>query len=91
MKVRYTDTAATEVEEILEYIAQHNPSAAVRVNLRIHQTTDLLADFPEIAQMTDEPGIRRTPVGRYPLLVYYTVEGNEVVILHVRHAAREPL
>jgi plasmid stabilization system protein ParE len=41
-----------------------------------------------MAQETREPGVRRIPAGRYPYLVYYTVEANEVVILHVRHGAR---
>ncbi|MEX1083940.1 MAG: type II toxin-antitoxin system RelE/ParE family toxin [Xanthobacteraceae bacterium] len=89
MKVRYTDTATDEIEEIFAYIAQHDRSAALRVVARVGQTVSLLADFPDIAQMTDEPGVRRMPVGRYPFLIFYTVEGNEIVILHVRHSARE--
>jgi plasmid stabilization system protein ParE len=91
MKVRYTETAATEVEEILDYIGLHNRGAAVQVNARLKQTVSVLADFPDIAQMSDEPGVRRMPVGRYPLMIFYTVETDELVILHVRHAAREPL
>ena len=88
MKVRYTETAATEVEEILGYIGLHNRTAAVQVNALLQQPASVLADFPEIAQMSDESGVRRMPVGRYPL---YPVENDELVILHVRHAAREPL
>ena len=41
-----------------------------------------------MAQETREAGVRRIPAGRYPYLVYYTVEAEEVVILHVRHGAR---
>ena len=90
MNVRYTDTAATEVEEILEYISLHNRAAAIEVNARLEQTVSVLADFPDIAQMSDEPGVRRMPVGRYPLMIFYTEENDELVILHVRHTAREP-
>jgi plasmid stabilization system protein ParE len=28
------------------------------------------------------------PVGRYPFIVFYSVEGDTIVILHVRHGAR---
>ncbi len=91
MKVRYTDTAATEVEDILDYISRHNPTAATQLNARIEQTIGVIADFPEMAQISDEPGVRRMPVGRYPILIFYAVENNELVVLHVRHAAREPL
>jgi plasmid stabilization system protein ParE len=90
MKVRYTETAATEVEQILDSIGLHNRVAAVQVNARLKQTASVLADFPDIAQMSDEPGVRRMPVGRYPLMIFYTVENDELVILHVRHMAREP-
>jgi plasmid stabilization system protein ParE len=31
------------------------------------------------------------PVGRYPYLLFYSIAAEEVVVLHVRHAAREPL
>jgi toxin ParE1/3/4 len=48
-------------------------------------------DFPEMAQPTDEPGVRRMLIGRYPYLIYYAVENDEIVILHVRHGARRPL
>jgi len=36
--------------------------------------------------------VRMLPVRRYPqYLVFYAIEGNEVVILNVRHAARRHL
>ncbi|HEY4775236.1 MAG TPA: type II toxin-antitoxin system RelE/ParE family toxin [Xanthobacteraceae bacterium] len=43
-----------------------------------------------MTQETEEPNVRRMPVGRYPFLVFYTVDQDEVVILHVRHGARKP-
>ena len=89
MKVRYTDSAADEIDNIFAYIAQRNPIAARSVVARVEQTVSALADFPNMAQMTDEPEIRRMPVGRYPLLVFYTVENMEIVILHVRHTSRQ--
>ena len=91
MKIRYTDTATVELENILEYIAQQNPAAAIKVAARIEQTISVLADFPDIAQTTDELGVRRMPVGRFPFLIFYTVENVEIVVLYVRHSAREPM
>lgn len=91
MKVRYTATAGEEIEEILDYISRQNKRAAAQVSERLDQTIAVLADFSNVGQMTDEAGVRRIPVGRYPLLVFYTVEGNELIILHVRQTARRPL
>ena len=89
MKVRDTDTAADEIEEIFAYIAEHDRSAAQRIVARVEQTVSISSDFPDVAQMTDELAVRRMPVGRYPFLIFYTIENDEVVILHVRHTARQ--
>jgi addiction module RelE/StbE family toxin len=89
MKVRYTETALIEIDEIFEYISERNASAAKRVVARVEQTIRNLGDFPEMAQASDEPGVRRMPVSRYPFIVLYTISADEVVILHVRHGARQ--
>jgi plasmid stabilization system protein ParE len=43
-----------------------------------------------MAQQTARAGIRRLPFGRYPHVLFYAIEADEVVILHVRHAAQRP-
>jgi toxin ParE1/3/4 len=88
MKVRYTETALVEIEELFAYVAERNRRAANLVLDRTWQTIAALADFPELAAKTDMPGVRLRQIGNFPYLVYYTVEGGDVVILHVRHAAR---
>ena len=88
MKVRYTDTALVEVEQIFSFIAERNRAAAIAVRERIEQTISVLGEIPEMAQATDEPSVRRVPVRSYPFLIFYTVQAEEVVILHVRHGAR---
>jgi len=90
MKVRYTETALAEIDQIFSYIAEHSRSAAISVRERIEQTVEILAEIPEMAQVADEPGVRRMPVRSYPFVIFYAVEGNEVVVLHVRHGARRP-
>ena len=48
-----------------------------------------LKDFPEIGQRSDELDVRIILAGRYPYRIYYRVEGDEVLILHIRHTARK--
>jgi toxin ParE1/3/4 len=91
MRARYTETALVEIEQIFSYISAHSRSAAVNVRERIERTVETLADIPEMAQAADEPGVRRMPVTSYPFVIFYAVEADEVVVLHVRHAARRPL
>lgn len=88
MKLRYTETAAVELEEILDYVSERNPSAARTLASRIEKSIQVLADFPELAQLTDEPGVRRLPIGRYPYVIFYSAERDAIVILHIRHTAR---
>ena len=47
MKIRFTETAIDEVDEILSYIAQYNPSAAVMVADAIRQAVARAAARPE--------------------------------------------
>lgn len=51
----------------------------------------LLGEFPLIGHLTDETEVRVLPVVRYPFMIFYTIDATagEVVILHVRHTARE--
>jgi addiction module RelE/StbE family toxin len=91
MRVRYTETALAEVDQIFSYIAEHNRSAAVELRERIERTVEALAEIPEMAQVADEPGVRRMPISSYPYVIFYAVESDELVVLHIRHGARRPL
>lgn len=87
MRVRYTRTALREVEEILSYLASHNPAAADAVDARIEQVIAWIGQFPRIGHEI-ENDVRMLPLGRYPFLIFYNVERDEVIIHNVRHHAR---
>jgi addiction module RelE/StbE family toxin len=90
MKVRYTSTALLEVDHILTYIADENPRAAARVSAELERTVERLCRYPlSSTRKADEENTRVARVGRYPYLIFYTVEGNEIVVLQVRHGARQ--
>ncbi len=88
MKVRYTDTATADLEDILNYLIERNPRAAANVGQAVETTIARIAMFPESAQATDEPAIRMAPAGRFPYLIFYAVTENEVQIIRVLHGAR---
>jgi plasmid stabilization system protein ParE len=46
MKLRVTETAFAELNDIALYIAQDSPGAAVAVVRRIEQVFDRIRDFP---------------------------------------------
>ena len=91
MNVVFSKLALGQLDEILSHIAQRSPQGAKRVEARFRQVVEFIAQHPQAAQeMTGRPGVRRAPLIRYPYLIYYTIDADEVTILRIRHAARRP-
>lgn len=92
MKLRYLPRAVNDIIEIASFLAERNPAAARAVEMRMRAAADLLSEFPAMGRRLEQrPEVRVLPIGRHPYLVFYSVLGNEVVILHIRHGAREPV
>jgi toxin ParE1/3/4 len=91
MRVRWSEAALAEIEDIFSYIYQNSRSAAAAVVGRIEGLTALLEEFPLIGHLTDEPDVRMLSVVRYPFIIFYTIDdaAGEIVVLHVRHTAQE--
>jgi len=88
MKLRYTPRARFDLAEIHEYISQENPPAARRVILIIRNAANILLQSPLIGRMGRVAGTRELTVGRFPFLLAYRVDADEVQILSVIHTAR---
>jgi plasmid stabilization system protein ParE len=91
VKVRYTAPAFADLGLILDYIAEHSPQGANRVQARIQSVIALLASHPQIGVRTEDPAIRRLTRLPYPYLVFYEVTETEIIVHAVRHTARDPL
>jgi plasmid stabilization system protein ParE len=90
MKVRYTPRARDDLSAILTYIKERNPQGARNVTRVMHKTIELIGQFPRSGRHAGEQGTRVLPVGRYPYLIYWTIERDEAWIVHIRHTARRP-
>jgi plasmid stabilization system protein ParE len=90
MIVRYTRRAQNDLEKILKYLDERSPQGARNVKVALRRTIDTIVRHPDIGHATGRDAARGVPVGRYPYLVYWTVEGDEVRLVHIRHAARKP-
>ncbi|QPF91645.1 type II toxin-antitoxin system RelE/ParE family toxin [Bradyrhizobium commune] len=91
MRVRWSESALSDIDNIFSYIHERNRAAAAAVVERIKAVADLLQDFPEAGHLTDEASVRMFPTVRYPYLIFYTINSAEaeIVILHVRHGAQD--
>lgn len=91
MIVRYTKSAAQQLDAILDYIGVHSPQGAGKVFDRIEETLALIAAQPLIGRATNRPGFRRVNLHPHPYAILYRAGTTEIVIHVVRHTARRPL
>ena len=89
-KVRLTFEVKQQVAVISDYIAQDSRTNAQHWRQSIRERMRSLKDFPErheVAYLARDVGrdIRHTFYGVYRIL--YTIEGDTVVVLTVRHGA----
>jgi len=88
MIVRYTRRAQGDLARILNYLDARSPRGALSVRLAIKRTIDTIGKNPNIGRLIPKGAVRGAPVGRYPYLIFWTVEAGEIWVLHIRHGAR---
>jgi addiction module RelE/StbE family toxin len=88
MRLRYTPQARLDLAEIHDYIALENPQAARRVIVIIRKAAEALPPNPLVGRLGRVAGTRELTVGRFPFMLAYRVDADEVQILSVIHTAR---
>jgi addiction module RelE/StbE family toxin len=88
MKLRYTLRARSDLAEIHDYIAQENSQAARRVIQIIRKAAEALPQNSLVGKAGRVAGTRELAVGRFPFMLVYRVDAEEVQILSVIHTAR---
>lgn len=79
--------ALADRERMMDYIAQDNPAAAVRLDELIQQKVEELCRQPTLYRTGRKPGTREMVV-RPNYLVIYRIHKGCVEILRVKHAAK---
>jgi len=90
MRLRYTLPALADLEGILDHVAERSPQSANKIAERIGTITTKLCDRPHMGRRTEDLTIRRLNARPYPYLIFYEIGDDEIVILAVRHGARDP-
>ena len=94
MRVVFSDTSKTDLAEIGDYIAKNNPRRALTFVRELRAVANRLGGTPRAFPLVpryEHHSIRRRPYRDY--LIFYRVEEDRVVIVHILHGARdyEPL
>lgn len=90
MIVHLTDKAIYELERIGDYIAQDSPRRALTFVRELREKCLGMADIPlafPLVPHYEAHGVRRRVHGNY--LIFYRVEADRVVVLHVLHGAMD--
>ena len=89
-EVVWTPGARTDLDEIVAYIADDSPAAALAFLEKVHSKADSLSTLSERGRVVPEladPNVHELLIHNYRLL--YEIHGTEVVVLGVLHGARE--
>ena len=90
MRVRLTPQALAELDGVLGHIGVQSPQGAQRVGDRVRAALDALVEHPGLGARTTDPRLRRLVLRPYPYLLFYEAREAEVVVIGLRHAARDP-
>jgi len=84
----WLETARTDLRSILDFISDHNLTAARELNERLQSCTERLAELPYLGRPGRLPGTRETVVHPNYILVYRVTE-DAVEIVSVLHTRRQ--
>lgn len=88
MKVVWVSQARQDLAEIVLYIAEDNPLAAMELDEDILSATDALLQFPHLGRQGKVKGTRELII-RENYVIVYVAAGDEARILAVVHASRQ--
>lgn len=94
-QILFTERAYRDLDDAYQWIAERAPEAAVRWYHGFIDALLSLKEFPERCQLAPEnprlPGeIRQLLYGKqHSYRALFTIRGGQVVIQHIRHAARD--
>ena len=87
MKVFWASIAEQDRTDIIDYISNDSPLAAIRMDELFAEAASRLADYPQLGKAGQISGTRELiPYENYRLV--YEVQGDVVWILALAHTAR---
>ena len=89
MRIKWLHIALSDLEDAAQFISESNPGVARKLVDRIWQSTQILADHPDIGRPGRIPGTRELIISGTHYILPYRVVEDVVQILRVLHCARK--
>ena len=88
-RIRWTEPASQDLDDIADYIGQDSPAAASRVILELIERVEAsLPDHPASGRAGRVLGTRELVIGNLPYVVAYRVRDFDLEIIRVLHTSR---
>jgi toxin ParE1/3/4 len=88
MQVRWTKAAASDLENIADYLFNETPENAPRLVREIHQMAGSLEHFPHRGRQGRKPGTRELIFPSLPYILVYQVVRQVLYIVRILHGAQ---
>ncbi len=89
MRIEWLPVAARNREQQLDYLAERNPGAAIKMGDAIEFAVGQLADHPQLGRPGRVGGTRELVVSGSPYVIAYRIEPTAVVILRLLHGSQK--
>ena len=87
MQVRWSPAAASDLEQISNYLKEHHPSLAHATALKLYNGAQSLRKFPRRGRIGQLAGTRELVMTPLPYIIVYQVEEQTVRIARVVHTS----
>jgi plasmid stabilization system protein ParE len=88
MRIRWTLSAAADLQGIYDYLKEHEPHLARPTVIEISKSARSLKKFPLRGRKGREEGTHELLLRRLPHIIAYRLKGDAIEILHIWHAAQ---
>ena len=89
MRIRWTPAAADDLQQIHEYLREHEPHLARFTVIALREAIYSLRKFPHRGKPGAVAETRELVHERLPYIVVYRVKEDVVEVLHIWHAAQD--
>ena len=91
MKVVWAAAALADLDRVLKDSQRRFPLATAALVRRVQELTVRLERWPQSGRAVGGAAdVRMATLRRYPFVIFYRVQSDRVLILHLRHTSRGP-
>jgi len=88
MRLRWTESAADDLQKISDYLFEQTPLHAARLTRAIYHAPEILMRTPMIGRPGRKMGTRELVLAPLPWVMVYVVSDDGVDIVRVLHGAQ---